>query len=506
MEKSIFGYIWRYSARRQIIVTTMAAGSFPFLYAFYELPKRIVNEAIDGKNTVFPVQFAGYSLDQFSYLAVLCGLFLVLIFVNQAFKYVINVYRGLTGEQMLRRLRYDLYGRILRFPQPTFRKLSQGEIIQMINAEVEPLAGFIGDAVSLPAFQGGTLVVILTFLLWQDPLLAGLAVVFYPLQFYVIPKLQRRVNLLAKERVKLVRSLSDRIGETVSGVQEIHVHGTAALELADFSNRLSAIFRTRFRIFLWKFVIKFINNSINHLGPFFFYLVGGYLVITGGLQIGTLVAVLAANKDLAAPWKELLAYYQRQQDARIKYEQVVEQFEPPGMMDVETQLADPEVVAPLTGTLVASNLGLQDDSGKPLLDGVSFTFDLTSHVAIVGSGGSGKDQLALVLARLMVPNSGTLTIDGAKLADLPEAVTGRRIGYVGPNPYLFSTTVRDNLFYGLRHRPNSAPDPDVPERKRYISEAVASGNSTDDPTGNRALLAVRCLDHHHPINNETLSQ
>jgi ABC-type cobalamin/Fe3+-siderophores transport system ATPase subunit len=113
---------------------------------------------------------------------------------------------------------------------------------------------------------------------------------------------------------------------------------------------------------------------------------------------------------------------------------------------------------------------------------VSFTFDSTGHIAVVGSGGSGKDQLALLLARLMVPHSGTLTIGGARLADLPEAVTGRRIGYVGPNPYLFSTSVRDNLFYGLRHRPNAESDSDDPERKRYISEAVAAGNSTDDPT------------------------
>ncbi len=79
MEKTIYGYIWRYSARRQTIVTLMAVGSFPFLYAFYELPKRIVNEAIDGKSADFPVQLAGYSLDQIPYLAVLCGLFFGLI-------------------------------------------------------------------------------------------------------------------------------------------------------------------------------------------------------------------------------------------------------------------------------------------------------------------------------------------------------------------------------------------------------------------------------------------
>ncbi len=53
-------------------------------------------------------------------------MFLVLIFINQGFKYVINVSRGLTGERMLRRLRYELYARVLRFPLPAFRKKSLG--------------------------------------------------------------------------------------------------------------------------------------------------------------------------------------------------------------------------------------------------------------------------------------------------------------------------------------------------------------------------------------------
>ncbi len=207
-------------------------------------------------------------------------------------------------------------------------------------------------------------------------------------------------------------------------------------------------------------------------------------MIAGDLQIGTLVAALAANKDLAAPWKELLAYYQRREDVRIKYEQVVNQFEPPGMMDAETQLRDPVELKPLTGEVAASNLVLQDDGGNILLDGVSFNLETGTHTAVVGTGSSGKDQLALMMARLVVPKSGTLSIGGDKLEDLPEAVTGRRLGYVGPSPYLFSTSVRENLLYGLKHRAiPSADDGAAPDKEEEwrLKEAAASGNSADDP-------------------------
>ncbi|CAN0497122.1 unnamed protein product, partial [Laminaria digitata] len=344
VETSIYRYIIRHSLRRQIVLTIMAVASFPFLYAFYELPKLIVNGAIQSQSVTFPTTLAGVELDQINYLWVLCGFFLVLVIVNQAFKYIINLYAGITGERMLRRLRFDLYGRVLRFPLPQFRKTSSSEIVTMVTGEVEPLGGFIGDSFKLPIFQGGYLIVILTFLFVQNWYMALAAVALYPLQGYLIPKLQRRVNMLGKERVRLVRQLSDRIGESVAGVQEIHTNNAARRERADFSHRLGAIYEVRLQIYIWKFIVKFLNNTINQLGPFFFYAIGGYLTIKGELEIGTLMAAIAAHKDLAAPWKELLNFYQRQADARIKYEQVMEQFQPVGMMEENNQLEEPETV------------------------------------------------------------------------------------------------------------------------------------------------------------------
>ena len=487
METSIYRYIIRHSLRRQLVLTVMATASFPFLYAFYELPKMIVNGAIQAKSVVFPTTLAGIELDQINYLWVLCFAFLALVIVNQGFKYVINLYAGITGERMLRRLRFDLYSRILRFPLPQFRKTSSAEIVTMATAEVEPLGGFIGDAFKLPIFQGGYLIVILAFLFVQNWYMALAAVALYPLQGYLIPKLQRRVNLLGKERVRLVRQLSDRIGETVGGVQEIHTHNTARRERADFSGRLGAIYDVRLQIYIWKFIVKFLNNSINQLGPFFFYAIGGYLAINGELEIGTLMAAIAAHKDLAAPWKELLNFYQRQADAKIKYGQVMEQFQPVGLMDEDRQLSEPDTVEQITGEISASNVALADDTGAALVDGASFVFEATEHVALVGGGGSGKEETTQLLARLISPTAGTLRLGGRSADDLPEAVTGRRLAYVGPSAYLFATTVRDNLLYGVRHRPlrDAEYDGDAAKINRHrLFEAEASGNSTDDLNAN----------------------
>ena len=222
MEKTLFKFIWRYSKRDQIILLIMTALSFPFLYFSLDLPKIIINKAIGGKD--IPSDIFGVSIDQIEYLLILSLAFLMLVCINGGFKFYVNVFRGQLGERMLRRLRFDLLSRVLRFPLPQFRRVSQGEVIQMVTAEVEPLGGFVGDSVALPAFQGGTLITILIFMFVQDWMLGLAAIALYPIQGYIIPKLQWHVNQLGKARVRNVRRLSEKIGESVSGIELSLIH------------------------------------------------------------------------------------------------------------------------------------------------------------------------------------------------------------------------------------------------------------------------------------------
>ena len=480
MESSVFRFILRYSRKEQVLLLIFTLSAFPFLYMSLDLPKTIVNQAIGGSD--FPKPILGFEFDQISYLLILCFIFLLLVFINGGFKYFINVYRGVVGERMLRRLRYQLYGRVLRFPLLSFRKVSQGELVSMITAETEPLGGFIGDSVALPAFQGGTLLTILVFMFVQDPVLGTAAIALYPVQGYLIPKLQRKLNLLKKERVIHVRRLSERIGEVVIGIREVHAHDTSQYELADFSNRVGDIYDIRVKIYRQKFLIKFLNNFIAQITPFFFYSIGGYLVIRGSLSFGALVAVLAAYKDLASPWKELLDYYQNKEDARVKYDLLYEMFEPPGMLDARLLSEDPPEGVTFEGELLASNLDLTEpDEGEGVFSGaLTLKLALPKAVAILGGPASGKDRLAAAIAGIIRPRSGALTIDGFNLSGAPESITGRRIAYVGQEPLLRAGSVRDNLLYSLRHRPVREAE-DVAgyseERARKRREAELSGNS-----------------------------
>ena len=483
MEPSIYRFIIRYSLRQQIALTLLSFASFIPYYYYLLMPKLIVNQGISHKGVEFPYTILGISMGPEAFLILLCIGFLALVIVQQGFKYSINVYQGISGERMLRRLRYDLYGRVLRFPLPTFRKMSQGEIIPMIVAETESLGGFIAESFALPLFQGGMFLVSLGFLFAQNWAIALAALALYPVQLYLIPKMQRKVNQLGKERVRTARRLADRIGESIQGVQEIHANHAAKRFLADFSARLGDIYWIRYDIFQRKFMIKFLNNFMQQAGPFTFYLIGGYLAIKNQLDVGTVVAAVAAHKEMGAPLKELLNHYQQREDARIKYEQVVSQFAPEGTPPAEYQLTEPEQMPALNGDINVAGLTYIDDNDTVVLDGLSLTVPGGNRTAMLGSG-HGREELMLLLARLIEPTKGRITVGGTDLAPLPEAVTGTRIGFVGATPYVFNTSFERNLLFGLRHRPLAEPAYEGEQAKRWqvrLRESAASGNSTDDP-------------------------
>jgi len=485
MDRSIYGFIFRHSKAQQIFLLAITCAAFPFIYLQPDLVKRIVNDAIGGQVSDFPKEFLGMEFEQVGYLVLMCCGFLVIVLINGAFKYFINVSKGRLGERMLRRLRYTLYGRVLRFPQPHFKRVSQGEIIPMITQEVEPLGGFIGDAVAQPVFQAGMLVTFLTFIIVQDLYMGMAAIAMFPIQGFIIPRLQKRVNALGKERVRAVRRVSERISESINGIQEVRTNDASNLMRAEFASHLGRIYTIRYEIYHRKFVIKFINNFLAQFTPFLFYLIGGYLAIQGDLSIGALIGVISAHKDMNAPWKELLAFYQQYMDAKIKYEQVVEQFDPPGMLDEKLQLEEPASVPPIKpeAAVAAQNLTYQEDETTIPIQNLNLTFRADENLALVGAAGGGKDELAMLLPRLLAPTGGRVAIDGQDIKDWPEAYLGRRMAYVGPAAYLFSDSVRANLTFGLKHRPMAQPDMDeaaTKARQERLAENARSGNSDED--------------------------
>ena len=502
MEKSLVRYTWTHTRVQQMWILLVVAVSMVPYYLSFDLPKLIVNGPIQGRGFETPdatqtymrfafdlpglgqfTLFEGFSLERLASLMLLSGVFLFLVIVNGAFKFYINTYKGRLGERMLRRIRFELVDRVLRFPPAQFKRLKPSEIATMVKDEVEPLGGFIGDAFVQPALLGGQAVTALAFILVQDLWLGLIAAGIVAVQLLIIPQMRKRLIRLGRERQLTARELSGRIGEISEGIASIHTHDTSNYERAEISARLGRIFKIRYDLYQWKFLVKVLNNFLAQVTPFLFYAIGGYQVIKGSMDVGQLVAVIAAYKDLPGPLKDLIDWDQIRQDVGVKYAQVYEQFDIDGMMDARIQAMDLNPAATQGQALAAVNVSLADDGGAKLLERISLSIKPGETVAVVGPAGAGGEALAEAFAGLHWPASGKITMGEHDLAGLPQAVTGRRISYASFDAYLFQGSLRDNLLYGLKHAPfrQRAYKGEIAVRRAWeIREARKSGNPEFD--------------------------
>jgi len=498
--QSLYTYIWRHSRRDQLILLAIAVAAQPFYFLTLTLPKLIINGPITGPQNGsafttpdatehflrivigFPewlggqwTIFQGFALERMPYLIALSFAFLALVGFNGFLKYLINTMKGRLGERLLRRLRYDLIDRVLRFPPSHLRKAKQAEIASMVKDEVEPLGGFSGDAVVWPVFLAGQALTALIFILVQNFWLGFIAGVVVFGQAIIIPRLRKPILQLGKQRQLQARELAGRVGEIVDGGPDIRVHGTSNWERAEMVRRLGRIFDIRFELYQRKYFVKSLNNFMAQLTPFIFYLVGGYfLIVEQSLDVGQLVAVIVAYKDLPGPIKELIDWDLQRQDVEIKFNQVMDQFHPDGMTLPEQQGAAAAPVA-FADPIELKNVTALDDAGFTLLEDIDVTLPLDQTIAIVGPAGSGKEAFGQLFARQVTIKNGTVKTGETDVLSLAEGAAGRTLGYTGPDGYFFPLTVKENLLYGLKLAPRTGP---VLERR--FREASRAGNPVYD--------------------------
>ena len=467
--------------------------SMPTYFLSLELPKQIVNHPIQGVGFENPgdteyfmqthlpfgewlfgepvLLFQGFEFERIGYLWALSTAFLALVVANGLFKLYINTYKGRMGERILRRLRYELFDRVLRYPLARFRRTRASEVASMIKDEVEPMGEFIGDAFTQPLFLGGQALVALLFIFLQNTYLGIATLIVIGFQAWLIPILRRRLIELGKQRQIAARHFAGRLGEVVEGIQEAHTNDTTNYERAEMTSILGKLFFIRFELFQRKFSVKFINNLLIQFLSFFFYAVGGYLAIRGTLDVGQLLGVIVAYKDLPAPVRGLIAHDQKRLTVEVRYAQIIEQFTGEELQPRELhQIPDKDVPHIQSGYEI-SRLGVEDESGSKLIESATLNIGKSEHVAVVGGFGSGASVFTEVLAKIQPVSSGKITLDGIPLGEQPEHVTGRRLSYLDGSTYFPQGTVFDTMTYVLKNQPaGEKSEPDDKQKFRHLEK------------------------------------
>jgi ABC-type multidrug transport system fused ATPase/permease subunit len=301
--KDFYRYIWKVSARQQVLLSLFAVVLFLVELAPLELQRRIINAAVERA--------------EFSVIGWFCLTYALVIVVQGSLKMAMNVFRGSVSEAANQRLRLDVNPAAKADVADGPGSQDEGVAISIIVSEVEAVGGFIGSSFSEPVLNAGILLSVLGYMLYTQPLLALVAVVLFCPQFLFIPLLQEAINRRTKSRIKTMRALSvDIVNEAAerAGVREEKT----------FRRRVGQVYRLNMQIFYRKFGMNFLMNLFHQLGTIGILAVGGWMLLHGRTEMGTIVAFITGLNRMTDPWGDLVNYFRDLTNAGVKYRLIVE--------------------------------------------------------------------------------------------------------------------------------------------------------------------------------------
>jgi len=302
--RALYGYIWRASRSQQTIICILTMIISPIPMAYLELQRRIVDDAIPQRD----VQLL--ALLGIAYLAVIC--------VKSALKYGLNMAKGVVVEIVARDLRQRVMKRAasLSGGSDSSHLPNRATLVSMLSAETDDMSGFSGDAFAVPLLSIGTILYVAGFLLWVQPAIAILALVVYLPQVLIVPATQHKINRLARLRIRLTRFL---------GRLAMHLPTKVAAQTPG-AVHIQRLYRVRIWIYQRKFFLSELGNFLASLGPLIVLTFGGYLVITGRTEVGTLVVFISGLQRIFDPWDELVTFYRAISNTTVMYAMICDQL------------------------------------------------------------------------------------------------------------------------------------------------------------------------------------
>jgi len=298
MIKDLYRYIWRISARDQVLLSILSACVFVLELAPLELQRRIVNAAVAHK--------------PFRLIGVLCLIYLGVSLLHGGIKLVTNVYRGSVGEKTNQHLRMQL--------APTEQSIAAGGDdagvrISIIVSEAEAIGGFAGGSFSEPVLNAGILLSVFGYMLYVEPWMALVALLMFSPQLLFIPTLQEAINRRTQRRIKTLRAVSAAIVDEAAA-------GASAPKRHTFRRRIGFVYLLNVQIFIRKFGINFLMNLLYSLGVIGILAVGGWLVLNDRTQVGTIVAFISGLNRMNSPWRDLMNWFRDLTNAGTKYRMI----------------------------------------------------------------------------------------------------------------------------------------------------------------------------------------
>jgi ABC-type multidrug transport system fused ATPase/permease subunit len=296
LPRGLFGFVFAVSGWHQLWLAGLSVAVFVLSTIPIEIQRRVVDDAL--------------RKGMWDQIVKLVMLYLALALGEGIIKLGLNIYRAWVGEMATKWLRRRVEELLRRVPAGGLQAETAGLEISMLLEEADPIGGFIGLSVSEPLLQGGLLVSVFALMAWIQPWMAFITVALFVPQMVLVPIIQVKINKQATLRIRVLRDLSIAVV-----AQAGSVGGTGDRQVAD----IEAAFRINMRMFRLKFSMNFLMNLLHHFAVAAVLGVGGYMVVKGETEVGSIVAFLSGLAKINDPWGDLVDWFRQLRVTQAKY-------------------------------------------------------------------------------------------------------------------------------------------------------------------------------------------
>ncbi|MDQ2708878.1 MAG: ABC transporter transmembrane domain-containing protein [Actinomycetota bacterium] len=379
-------------------------------------------------------------------------------------------------------LRRDVFRAVQRLDGPKQDGLRTGQVVSRAISDLQQVQGLL-SMVPLVAGYAVLLVASVAAMLSLSPSLTVIALVMVPASVLIAARSRRALFPATWSAQQRAADIAQHVEETVTGVRVVKGFGQEAREVDTLRARALRLYRERLRAARLTARLAPPLAALPSLGLVAVFGLGGLLTLRGEITIGTFLAFSTYVGNLVGPARMVGSVVVSGQLARAGVERVYQ------LIDSQPEVTDPPHPEPLPDGALGVELdgvcfGYTRD--EPVLDDVTLRVAPGETVALVGSAGSGKSTVALLLPRFYDPQAGEIRIGGVPLPRLRLATLRGELGVVFEEAFLFSDTIRANIAYG---RPD-ASDADVvaAARAAQVEEFVtALPDGYDTLVGERGL-------------------
>lgn len=379
-------------------------------------------------------------------------------------------------------MRNEIYEHLHRLDFARHDEFQAGQLVSRANSDVRMLQTLFGY---LPFMSANILLFFLSVgIMSQLSLpLTLVALICVPLLFVMALQMRKIVYPSSWDAQQRAAEVATVVDEAVSGVRVVKGFGQERRELGRLTEAAVNLFGARMRNVRISARRQATMQVVPSLSQVLILALGGWLVVQGDITLGTFLAFQTSLLQLVAPVRQVAGMLVMAQTARAAAERIYELLDSTG--DVEEH-ADAVELDDVTGEVVFRDVSFGYLRSEPVLKGFDLRVAPGETVALVGTSGSGKSTVSLLLPRFYDVQSGAITIDGTDIRDVTLQSLRRQIGVVFEESFLFSDTVASNIAYGK-------PDASMDDIRAAARAARADGFIDALPLGYDTVVGERGL-------------